>query len=267
MTSKASRLRVAYIEHCTPCWPEIAARMRDEMGWEPVYWVGPPAMEAMTIPRFPDLIFHSRYEANHLVSPSQLAQVRSAPLDEAYLRAMSEVELTALKMLDVFDSLDAYSFDERARFFRQRLRYWKSIIEALDLDIVLFPFSPHTVYDYIIQEVCRFAGIRTAMLETTFNFATFFAIESPRAGSAELREQLAITVATDTHPLSDAFDDYVRKTRGSYEHALPYYMRDQFADFPDHLAKNVFTAQVRDDDQVPEWRERLRRFVGRGRHG
>ena len=240
-----SRLRVAYIEHCTPCWPDVAARLRGELGWEPVYWVGPPQVAKMVMPLFPDIIFHSRYDANHLRNPPQLAHVSHGPLDEPYVRAMSEVQLVAMKMLDAFDSLDAFTFDERARFVRQRLRYWKSIVAALRLDIVLFPFSPHTVYDYLIQEICRADGIRTVMFENAYpiDFATFFTMDSPHSGSVELQEQLAGVPDDGASPVPPLFEAYLQRTRSAYSAAIPWYMREQFENFPADLAKNVFAAE------------------------
>jgi len=175
----------------------------------------------MVLPLFPEVIFHSRYDANHLVSPPQLAHVMPEPLDDPYLRATADAQLVAMKMLDVFDSLDAFTFDERARFVRQRLRYWKSVVLALRLDIVLFPFSPHTVYDYLILEICRLAGIRTVMFENCYpiDFATFFTIDSPQAGSIELQAALD-SGADDSAPVPPLFEALVQpflKLPGSNE--------------------------------------------------
>jgi len=211
----------------------------------------------MVVPLFPDIIFHSRYEANHLVNPPQLAHVTRAPIDEPYLRGMSEVQLVAMKMLDVMDSLDGFTFGERARFVRQRLSYWKSLILALRLDIVLFPFAPHTVYDYLIQEICRAEGIRTVMFENPYpiDWATFFTMDSPHTGSVELGEELARIPADGTAALPPVFEAYLQRTRGAYGSAMPWYMRQQFDDFPDRLMKRVFAAKTQSEGagRRPRW--------------
>jgi len=200
----------------------------------------------MVLPLFPEVIFHSRYDANHLVSPPQLAHVMPEPLDDPYLRATADAQLVAMKMLDVFDSLDAFTFDERARFVRQRLRYWKSVVLALRLDIVLFPFSPHTVYDYLILEICRLAGIRTVMFENCYpiDFATFFTIDSPQAGSIELQAALD-SGADDSAPVPPLFEAYLQRARGEYHTAIPWYMQDQFDTSSTDLAKQVFASGTR----------------------
>src|SRR6266850_3720208 len=77
------------------------------------------------------------------------------------------VQLTVGKMLDRLDVRDGFRFEERTRLFQIQLRYWRSVIEAVRPDIVVFPVQPHTVYDYVIYELCRFYGIRTAMFQWT----------------------------------------------------------------------------------------------------
>jgi hypothetical protein len=101
-----------------------------------------------------------------MISPPQLASVAAAPLDEPYIRSMAGVQLVAMNMLGVLDSLDELTLTERARFVRQRLGYWKSIVAALRLDAIVFPLSPRTTSGYLMREISRREGIRAMSHDT-----------------------------------------------------------------------------------------------------
>jgi hypothetical protein len=238
--------RVAYITCDTPAWYDIAVNMAREEDWQPVYWIADrPAFPALR-ERFPDLLIHERFEAYHLNSPPELAGMEIEPLDEPFLRDMADAETIAIKMMDIVDSGDVFGFNDRRRFFRQRLAYWRAIVKALEIDIAVFGFSAHVVYDYCAYALCRYYGIRTVMFEATFNFALLFAMEDPMVGSTEIAQVYRRLVAEDDGgpiELPPVCDKYLEKLKGKYADAMPWYMKQQFDSFPAEIAAKLYKGE------------------------
>jgi hypothetical protein len=261
--------RVAYITCDSREWHDIGERMLETADWQPVYWICEPKVRPLLEARFPGVITHSRYDAYHLVTPPALEPLPIEPLDEPFLRDMAEAQTIALKMMDVMDSVDAFDFNARRRHFHQRLQYWRAVITATRPDLCVFAFSAHAIYDHMVYVLCRYYGIRTIMFETTFNWALYFAMEDPMIGSPEIREKYAELLARDDGEdvtLLPFCDAYLARLRGSYGDALPWYMRQQFADFPTKIAATLYTgADDRRSDSGPaggrvprrRWTDRL----------
>jgi len=240
--------RVAYITCDSPEWHDIAQRMLHRADWRPVYWICEPRVQEALASRFPGVITHSRYDAYHLVSPPALQQLPLEPLDEPFLHDMAEVQTIALKMMDVMDSVDAFDFNARRRHFHQRLQYWRAVLTVTRPDLCVFAFSGHAIYDYVVYELCRYYGLRTIMFETTFNWALYLAMEDPLVGSGEIRDTYAELLRRDDGSdvtLSPFCEAYLARLRGSYGGALPWYMRQQFADFPREIASTMYTGEDR----------------------
>jgi hypothetical protein len=235
--------RVAYITCDTPPWYEIASSMAREEGWQPVYWIADAHATAEIEERFPGVIVHTRKQAYHMVSPPQLADLALEPLDAPFLDAMSEAQVVALKMMDIVDSGDAFGFNERRRFFRQRLQYWRAVLKAVRPDVAVFGFSAHVVYDFAIYVLCRHAGIRTVMFESVFDFALLFPMEDPMVGSLEIKEAYERLVAADAGgplELPPLYEKYLERVQGKYADALPWYMKQQFESFPKDMAREIY---------------------------
>jgi hypothetical protein len=266
-----SAVRVAYITCDTPAWVELASAMRQRRGWTPIYWIAEPYMRDVLRSRFPGVVVHSRYDAYHLISPPELDTLTPAPLDQDFLNALAEEQVIAMKMMDVMDSVDAFDFNARRRFFHQRLRYWRAILEEIGPDVAMFGFSPHVVYDYAIYVLCRRMGVRTMMFEATFNFGLLFAFEDHMVGSLELKDryqELLDGAAADrsAEPLPPLFETYLARVRGKYDEAMPWYMRDQLNTMPKNIAAGLYRgSQPSTAEKRLEWRhwlqERGRRFV------
>lgn len=260
--------RVAYITCDSPEWHDIAERMLQRAGWSPVYWICEPKVQQPLESRFPGVITHSRYDAYHLVTPPSLEPLPIEPLDEPFLHDMAEVQTVALKMMDVMDSVDAFDFNARRRHFRQRMQYWRAVLKAVRPDLCVFAFSPHTIYDYMVYALCRHYGLRTVMFETTFNWALYFAMEDPMTGSRQIdqkyRELLAAHDGQEV-ALSPVSNAHLARLRGTYGDAVPWYMRQQFAGFPAHIASSIYTGadDRRDREEDGNRAGRRRRWTDR----
>lgn len=249
MTPPARPLRVAYITCDTQEWFDLAARLRDTRGWEPVYWITEPRAESYLRDRFPGVVTHSRYDAYHMVPPADHADLQTVLVDEALLSQYHEAELVALKMMDVMDSVDAFDYNARRRFFHQRLAYWLSTMERVQPDVCVFAFSAHVIYDYLIYAWCRLHGRRTIMLENTFNFALLMAFEDPLMGSVEIAEAYDRLIAGGAHEapvdLPEYCERHLARVRGPYKDAVPWYMKDQFKAFPKRISRKLYQGEER----------------------
>jgi hypothetical protein len=256
-------IRVAYVTCDTPAWVGIAANMQRAAEWRPVYWIAEPYARDDLMSRFPGVIVHSRYDAYHMINPPELTGIPVEPLDDQIVRDTAEAQVIALKMMDVMDSMEAFDFNARRRFFLQRLRYWRSIVGAVRPDMAIFGFSPHVVYDYVFYVLARYCGIRTMMFEATFNFALLFAFENHMDGSLEMAERYEQLLEGPgrTVPLPELYERYLDKLRGRYADAMPWYMRDQFASFPKAVANGLY----RGDDEERRRRNQWVRLVHRTR--
>lgn len=236
--------RAAYITCDSAEWHDIIARMQTSADWQPVYSICEPSSKPLLEARFPGIIAHMRSEAYHMVTPQALSGMVLEPLDEPFLRDMSEAQTIAFKMMDVMDSVDAFDFNARRRHFQQRLQYWRAVLQFTRPDLCIFAFSAHAIYDYAVYVLCRYYGIRTIMFETTFNWALYFAMEDPMVGSTEIKEAYESLLARDSGgdvELPELHETYLAKMRGSYTDALPWYMRQQFDTFPKAIGKHLFT--------------------------
>ncbi|HXG87657.1 MAG TPA: hypothetical protein VNJ02_04910 [Vicinamibacterales bacterium] len=266
------QIRVAYITCDAAEWYEFAARMRRSRGWKPVYWICETGRSDYLERRFPGVIPHSRYHAYHLEQPPKLAHVTPRPLDTAILEQYREAELVAMKMMDVMDSVDAFDFNARRRFFYQRLAYWDAVMNEVRPDVCMFTVSAHAIYDYIIYVWCRLNGVRTIMFEQTFNFSLWMPLEDPLVGSTEISDRYADLLKAGAHEqpidLPDYCEAYLDRLKGKYG-AVPWYMRDQFKSMPKEIAKTLYKGEdaaagtwdwqrlVRDSKQALHfWRKR-----------
>jgi hypothetical protein len=245
--------RVAYISCDSREWHDIGERMRTMAAWEPVYWICESKVRPLLDARFPSVVTHLRHDAYHMITPPALEPLELEPLDEPFLRDMSEAQTIALKMMDVMDSVDAFDFNARRRHFHQRLQYWRAIIKVTRPDVCVFAFSAHAVYDYVVYVLCRYYGIRTIMFETTFNWALYLAMEDPMVGSTEIRDAYAGLLARDTGgeiELPALYETYLSRLRGNYGDAQPWYMRQQFESFPKEIVSTLYTGKDRRRDHI-----------------
>ena len=169
-----SALKIIYCACLADPWVQVARKLREEQGYEPVYWNGFRAGDAKTILRaFPGVIFQSDFDACKGIFPKEIAERFSAAgISIDFLKEYSSFELQAIKMMDRMDP-DRYSFNfmERQRHFRNLLKYWTACIDYLQPDLVVCDIVPHIVFDYVLYLLCKFRRI---------NYVTFLA--TPFAG-------------------------------------------------------------------------------------
>jgi hypothetical protein len=232
--------RAIYTEAHTPLWLDAAVALNEQLGLEPCYWVGKPHFEADVLRHFPHAIFHSRTDAIRGVPPPAMAGMPQRPLDAELLSTFSRVQLVAGKMMDRLDVCDGFRFEERTRLFHVQLRHWRSVIEGIRPDLVVFPVQPHTVYDYILYELCQFYGIRTSMFQWTVFHDWIYPLDHIEHGYQEIRERYTRLLAHGPADMTLApeLEEYLERVGGDYRDVMPDYL---IAQMPGALRSAIFS--------------------------
>src|SRR5207244_2261865 len=117
--------------------------------------------------RFPKVVFHDNYDAARGIPAGVYADLALPALDEEVLREFAYVESIALRMMDRMEPDETFTFWQRIRLYHRHLRYWTALLDRVRPDVVVFPSSPHLVYDYVLYALCKKRGVRTALVKET----------------------------------------------------------------------------------------------------
>jgi hypothetical protein len=231
---------VIYAECQGPLWLDIASLLAREHGLRPCYWVAKRQFEPALKARFPDIVFHHRSAAIRGQPAPACADMRLRPLDAAILRRFSFQLLTAGKMMDRLDAGDAFRYEERTRLFHVHLRYWRTVLDRVQPVCAIFPVQPHTVYDYILYELCQDRGIPTVMFQWTLFHDTFYAIDHIDRGyrrlGAAYRERLA--AGSLDSAFSAQWETYLQRVAGQYRDVMPRYLTKSMPEeFRQHMSR------------------------------
>lgn len=154
--------KVFYNTYFADPWVKVAQKLKQEHGYEPVYWTGDFESDSIVPLAFPDVIYQSNLDACMGIFPREITErFAGTCINIDFLKANASFELQALKMLDRMDP-DRYSFNfmERQRHVRNYYKYWTACIELLKPDLVISGNVPHQVSDYVLYLLCKFYGIR-----------------------------------------------------------------------------------------------------------
>jgi hypothetical protein len=230
---RVSILKTIYTGFSAEFWKLIAARLADQSDWEPVYWVGDPKMETEVRALFPGAIFHSIFAAVKGI-PSQEYSPRSCePLDTETLAEFAPHQAILLRMMDRIDALGSFTFNDRMRLLFTTIKYWRSVLDDLQPDVVVFSVIPHMIYDYVLYLFCKQREIKTLMFESipvrglTIIMDDF---EAP-THTAELYNQLLEGGDIDQYQISTELDEFLDALKGSYAEA-PVYVRRVYKEEP-----------------------------------
>ncbi len=213
--------RFFYIECHENFWIDAIKKLQDEHNLKPVYWSGISREKNKILKIFPDVIYHDTLEAIRGIAPKQYKDLKLKPIDEVLLKDMSYYESIVLTMMDRMDPDDCFYHHERKRLYHYQLRYWLTILEECSTDIVIFPYIPHIVFDYILYVLCQYKKIRTLVFQTSsvngillplndFEDETFISKLFNKQKSKMPKNVI----------LSKSSEDYLNKIRGSYNSYL-----------------------------------------------
>lgn len=216
-------------------WLDVAQKLRDEHGWEPVYWNGYHDDDShKLIPEiFPDCIYHPYHAGWKGIFPEAIRErYHEGALDVTFLRSISKEELLAMRMMDRMD-MDRCSFNtmERQRHFRNLLRQWNVVLDDLKPEVVVSAAVPHRVFDYALYLLCKHRKIPYLMFrESAFGGRYIGVTDVASIGDLMLhrynemrKSDIAIAQLKTSLPLE--IKDRYEKVLSDYEIAEPDYMK------------------------------------------
>ncbi|HVQ00556.1 MAG TPA: hypothetical protein VMT57_03480 [Candidatus Thermoplasmatota archaeon] len=227
--------KAIFVECSVPFWIDVAYQLQSTDDWEPCYWTGDPRFEPQVHRRFPDAVFHNNLDAIRGI-PAAACRMLSLPvLDQPLLEELASCQMISLQMMNRMDRNDSFSFSERELLFKQYLRYWSAVLDHFSPEVVVFPVSPHLVYDYVLYSLCKRKKIQTILFEQTSLDGWIYPESRFEDGSLVLRDrywQLCHswdTGSLKTIPITEEAAAYLERVSGDYAGAVPFYMKDQFA--------------------------------------
>ncbi len=177
--------KVFYLECSGEHWASVANTLNKKHNWQPVLWTAMKDSESAIKNIYHDTVFQESYSAIRGI-PLPF-DIPLKPLDGPLLKSLAETESLAIQMMDRMDPNGiTFPYVARRKHYLNLLRYWYSVLLHMKPDIVIFPLSPHVVYDFITYHLCRYIGIKTLMFERPGLPKRLFAVESFEDGSPEL---------------------------------------------------------------------------------
>lgn len=240
-------VKVFFDECSVPFWIDIANRLKNQHNWEPCYWTGDPGFEQHVKKVFPNVIFHSNLDAIKGIPASSYKDLELPVLDQIVLRNLAYCESITLHMMNRMDRNGTFSFEERDQLFKRYVRYWSAIIDKHTPDVVVFPVSPHLIYDYVLYYLCKQKKIHTILFEQTSLDGWIYPEEHFEDGSTQLKNNYQKLVnmwklgQLKNISLSDDATLHLKKLTSDYSAAVPFYMKDQFEqnNIPLYLIKQI----------------------------
>ncbi len=220
-------MKVIYSECNDRLWIDVAAILQERSEWEPCYWVGNTQFEHEVKQRFGEICFHSTIDAVKSVPSPAFAPSHPVVLDQPILEELAACESAVLKMMDRMEALGSFSYSERIRHYHRLVTYWLSVIETYQPDVVFFWTIPHMVYDYILYQLCKRAGIPTLMFEVSIALGLSYLRDSVD-GETRLEQLYKRLLEENRYEqeivLTDALESYLNSMSGSYDD-VPLYIR------------------------------------------
>lgn len=148
-------------------WVGVAGRLLEDRDWDPRYWIAAPYLREAVERRFSGAVFHTVANAQRSIPPDEFADVEVPPLEADTLESYGAYEPMALRMMDRLEMGNSFNHDERVRHYHRLLRYWRMVVDEIDLGLAVFANTPHTVARYVLYAVCVESGVDTLIFTPT----------------------------------------------------------------------------------------------------
>jgi hypothetical protein len=114
-------------------WVQVAQKLQQEHGYEPVYWNGYPDDDSRerVAAAFPHAVYQPYFDACKGIFPeTNMEKSPGAYINIDFLKNYASYELQAIKMMDRMDpDRHSFNFMERQRHFRKFLKHWTACID------------------------------------------------------------------------------------------------------------------------------------------
>jgi hypothetical protein len=213
--------KAIFAQASEPYWIDVAAKLRDEYGWEICYFIGKKQQEK-ALKLFPRAVFHTKAEFRRNLLPDGCKAVIPSPLDKPLLSSLSEYESIFLKMMDRQNYNGSLPYFERISVYHNQIMYWKGVLEHFRPDVVVCRIAPHEIYDYALYALSRIMDIPTIMFERTSLPGFIYPVRSFEEGSEIIRREYTKELAKDNNPETASHLENLSKT---YAEAMPFHLK------------------------------------------
>ena len=219
--------KVIALEWNTTMLIDILVELSARYDWQPIYCVSTGTQDYLK-ERFPFAIYHDTYDARYDRPPPELADMLRATIDQPTAEALCFAEVMALKQMDRMEMMGGFATHDRFIHFHRLAGYWSALLDRLRPDVLLMPTSPHVTYDYLAYVLARRRGIPTIMFEYVGSDGLLMAINGFEDGLPPLQaayRRLRANPPPAPIVLSERMEAYWRSLHGTYEQAMPYWLR------------------------------------------
>ncbi len=231
-----NKMNAFFINCELPFWQDAAGVMENDHGWKVKYWTGTKAIRGDIAAKFPDAVFHDFHHAVKGVPAPALADHDYPALDQPFLDKLSGCESTALKMMDRLGVMGAFNYQDQIRHYFRLVRYWRHAVETLNPGVVVFPASPHVIYDYVLYELCKLYGVKTIMFERTSIPGLVYPVSRFEKGNPALLSEYESRLATGKpEELSPETEAHLKKIRSPYLDGMPAHVKFKNANLNNSL--------------------------------
>jgi hypothetical protein len=227
------RKKVIFAACSLPAFVDMAVLLRDRWNWDPVYWIGRSGVVDGLNAEFPEAVFHEHGDAMWARPPKATEALELPPIDEPLLVELAECESIVLRMMDRMDYAGALDYAARRRLYHTHVRYWSGLLDYFQPDLLYNVSTPHQIYDFVLQELCRLRGIPTLMFGMGFDLNRLFCKTDYRQGAGRIPELFAERVAdghTESMDLPPDIEERLAKVTRSYDQAIPALVSNQLKD-------------------------------------
>jgi hypothetical protein len=135
--------KVIYSVGRAPEWLDAAERLRDEHGWQPVFWMTNPMNAEDVETRFPDVPCHLVTDVNRCIAEGLDAATVIGRVDAPTAQAFAGIEATVMELLDRFEMGSSYSYQERYLHYLWFLGFCLYTVDRLKPDVLVLNVAPH----------------------------------------------------------------------------------------------------------------------------
>ena len=237
-----TKKRVIYSMSASPEWIDIAKKLKENNGWEPVYWITLSAYKEKLKEEFPNIIYHHVYDALRGVYPDTFHDVKF-PLDKEIIYAFLLHEKIALKMMGRQDPYQSITYHERKRLYYNQLTYWFFVLKKLSVDVFVAHETPHFLSNYICYAVCKYLKIQTVM----FRYTEILGVIFPQTNFEDIPTIRIIpeniNQTSNSEKKSELIKNYIYNVSGEYRNVIPRVMKEQKE--RDKLERNIYKKLIK----------------------
>jgi hypothetical protein len=219
--------KAIFVQVSLPYWLDVAAKLRDNYGWEICYLIGRKSQKRAS-QLFSDTVYHSKGEIRDNLVPDGCQNVKPPPLDQPLLTSLSYHESIFLKMMDRQNYNGTLSYFDRISAYHSQIMYWKGVLEHFMPDVVVYRIEPHVSHEYALYALCRVMDIPTVMFQRTSLPGYIYPVRSFEDGSLQIRQEYIRALEMGKQyqgTLSPETVSHLKKLSDKYDDAIPFHLK------------------------------------------